>query len=371
MKNLLLYERAGFAQNGAEDGMAQSGRLSVSLRSEWITYESYLSRLSTFTDVEMAIYHQQTWLSSIRDSFDASIIAIETYGEDNQRIAVTPFMMRNKGPFCLLGSPLSGMYTQFAGPLFINGLDIQSRKAALISQHKLSAHRAHYVEWGVRGGEDESEVVGRTLESIGHDYSARRTLVIDLSKGEMEVWNGFQTRARNMCRKAEKFGVVVCKATPDKVWIDNYYDMLRTTFERQGRRVSHPLSFFQRLITLTAEGRLLCLTADVNGRNVANAIFLIDRSRMLYLSGTANDEGMKCAANSLIQWEAMRSAICSGITEYDMGGLGVTSIDKFKLSFGGREINHHRWVYRSRLFKLAEPLALWAAHRGIIRISGS
>jgi lipid II:glycine glycyltransferase (peptidoglycan interpeptide bridge formation enzyme) len=147
--------------------------------------------------------------------------------------------------------------------------------------------------------------------------------------------------------------------------------MLVATFGRQGKRPSHPLTFFTQLINLLPSNCLICLTANLNGKNIANAIFLIDGCRMLYLSGTATQEGMRCAANSLIQWEALKYAVKRGLTDYDMGGIGISSIDRFKASFGGYAINHHRWIYRSRIFRLLEPLALLAIRYGIIQIRGS
>ena len=87
---------------------------------------------------------------------------------------------------------------------------------------------------------------------------------------------------------------------------------------------------------------------------------------MLYLSGTANYKGMKFAANSLIQWYAISEAIASGCEQYDMGGLGIDSIDKFKKSFGGKVVSEKRWVYRARIYSMVEPIALWALKKGFI-----
>lgn len=80
---------------------------------------------------------------------------------------------------------------------------------------------------------------------------------------------------------------------------------------------------------------------------------------------------MRLAAPSLIQWHAIQSAISKEITGYDMGGLGVDSIDKFKRSFGGFEVQHSRWVCRSKLFNLIEPLGRWLARKGVIGLGGS
>ena len=36
--------------------------------------------------------------------------------------------------------------------------------------------------------------------------------------------------------------------------------------------------------------------------------------------------------------------------EYDMGSLGIKSIDKFKRSFGGQEHTNNRLIYRSSFY---------------------
>ena len=87
---------------------------------------------------------------------------------------------------------------------------------------------------------------------------------------------------------------------------------------------------------------------------------------MMYFSGVSNSIGMKLAASSLIQWKAMQNAIDIELIDYDMGGLGVDSIDKFKRSFGGKDIYHSKWLYRSKTFKILEPIALWLSRKGLI-----
>ena len=62
----------------------------------------------------------------------------------------------------------------------------------------------------------------------------------------------------------------------------------------------------------------------------------------------------------------MQNAIDLGITDYDMGGLGVESIDKFKRSFGGKDIYHSKWLYISKVFKILEPFALWLSKKGFL-----
>ena len=129
-----------------------------------------------------------------------------------------------------------------------------------------------------------------------------------------------------------------------------------------------PLIFFQKIAKLSKLGFIRCVEVRIDNIGAA-AIFVQDNSRMMYLSGVATKEGMRLSASLLVQWHAMIHGISDGITDYDMGGLGIESIDKFKRSFGGTDISHVKWVYRSKVFKLIEPLAIWLLKKGKISLS--
>ena len=339
------------------------------LTSEWINSDRYFEYLLERQFQQSTIYHKKIWLEILSQSFGAEIRFAHTKDENGLTLAVTPFMTKRKSFFRLIGSPLSGLYTQFMGPVFAYNLSKAELLAVIQSQHSLLSSGAHYIEWGFKG-EFAVECWVKKLEPIGYSYVPRSTLLIDLSIGKIGVWDSFMGRARNMVRKAEKAGVVARTINPTETWMISYYQMLQATFGRQGLSVPHPLSFFLALLEIAKLGGLRCVIAEFDGRLIAGGIFLIDGSRMLYLSGAANSEGMKLAGTSLLQWYAMQMAIKDGVVDYDMGGLGVPSIDKFKRSFGGREVRHPRWVYQSPLFRLAMPLAKFAARKGLIRMWG-
>ena len=111
------------------------------------------------------------------------------------------------------------------------------------------------------------------------------------------------------------------------------------------------------------------MESRIDNKIGAAAIFVKGNHRMMYLSGVATKEGMHHSASSLVQWQAMKQGISDSMTEYDMGGLGIASIDKFKRSFGGIDVSHQRWVHRSKIFRLIEPSAMWLAKRGWIGLN--
>lgn len=337
------------------------------LTSEWVSFERYCQLLDELPVDDITMYHRKPWLDIISNSFDAQICAVHTVTAGGDSLALTPFVMKKKLFIRMYGTPLKGMFTEHLGPLFVRNLNESLLKSIIESQHNMIAFDGHYIEWGTKGGYGILPSWGKNLQSCCENrYTLHPTIQIDLSQGEEKVWKNFQGRARNMIRKAEKYGVVASIVAPSDEWIEAYYKMLSTTFERQGRKVPHPLSFYKGLINLYQDGNVLFADAKRGEKMIAAGIFLMDQNRMLYLSGTASEEGMKYAGASLLQWCAIREAIKSNITAYDMGGLGVPSIDKFKRSFGGHEIVHHGWCYRSKLFGLFEPVGQWALRKGLI-----
>jgi CelD/BcsL family acetyltransferase involved in cellulose biosynthesis len=334
--------------------------------SEWISRDLYQAELAVLAAPSVSIYHRLPWLDAVAEGFGAEILFARVVGGGVRTLALTPFMCKEKGPFRLIGAPLSGMHTEFTGPLFQDGMTNESIAAVILSLHQLVEKRWNHIEWGSKLEPDW----GMTLTAFGYRHILRPTTVVDLSVGLKAAWGGLASRARNMVRKSEKAGVVSRTLHPNEEWATEYYEMLRDTFERKGRAVPHPYSFYKALVPLVKNGDAHIVGAFYEGKMVSGAIFLQEGRRMLLLSAASKPEAMKVAGSSAVQWHAMREAIASGIEEYDMGGLGITSIDTFKRSFGGRDMFHHRWVYQSKLVRAMEPLARWAVDRGWFRLGG-
>lgn len=339
----------------------------MKIKSEWISLDEYEKLTAHSQMIGFTLYHRRLWLETVAQAFDAEIVAVRTVDHSGRDVALTPFLVKRKWPFRLLGSPLSGTHTEFTGPLFASEGGTVDSAEILTSQHLLVARSGDYVEWGASGREGY-EAWGLVLERLGYVYVDRPTSVIDLSRGHDAVWAGFEGRARNMVRKSEKAGVISRTLSTYEEWTDEYYVMLSETFARQGRAVPHPYSFYKALGQITKNGDARVVTASYEGKMVSAAVFLLDGRRMLLLSAASKPEALKLAGSSSVQWHAIREAISTGIEEYDMGGLGVPSIDNFKRSFGGRNLVHHRWIYKSQLFRSLEPLARWAMERGWVRL---
>ena len=335
------------------------------INSKWIEFDDYIDKLENFESKNISIYHQKNWLLAVQNGFNCDLKFIQTQNND-EVIALTPFMIKTKGFISISGSPLRGMFTEFSGQLIKKNVDKETFKKIIISQHALISVKNSYLEFGYDSSREEYNNMNNEFLRLGYSYESRPSLLIDLSMGSDEVWRGFKGRARNMVRKAEKSGIISETVEPDIIWIEEYYNLLIETFKKQGLSTPHPLSFYKELIRLSKTEIIKCVHVKQENKIIAAAIFTIDKDRIMYLSGVTNIKGMKLAATSLIQWHIIKEAIDIGLKRYDMGGLGVESIDKFKRSFGGIDIMHHRWIYRRRLFYFAEPILIWLSKKGLI-----
>ena len=176
----------------------------TAMTSEWISRKQYEEQLTRFGPDGVSIYHRLPWLDALTNGFGATIRFVRSADRNGETVAITPFMCKRKGPFHLVGTPLSGMYTEFAGPLFRPELPSDAVSEVMASLHRLAKKDGDYVEWGGKG----NQAWGSMLERLGYSHTTRPTLLVDLSPGEAAVWSSFEGRARNMTRKAEKAGVV-------------------------------------------------------------------------------------------------------------------------------------------------------------------
>ncbi len=319
-----------------------------------------------------SLYHSTPWHRVLIEGFNVQVEHLVTE-IDGAVVALTPIVQKRLFGFSFCGSPLQGVFTEFIGPRFSRDLTIADRSAVVKNQISLLRNHGYsYIEIGVRAdGTIDGGEVFKEIVNFNFSYHPRPSLTIDLTRGLDQTWAGFEGRARNMIRKAEKNAVVVEVEPLDAIILAEYGAMIEATFRRQGLAIPHPFAAYIALArNLEPISRLMFVSARLDGRLLSGGIFLTGADRMVFHSGSSNPEGATLAASSLVQWKAIQEGYRRGIYEYDLGGIGVGSIDKFKQSFGGIPIHHHRWVYSSNFIKWGTRSAHWLAAKGLLRVFG-
>ena len=329
-----------------------------------IETEEYEKLLEDLTLDEASLFHKSTWLNTVSEAFCTEKVLVKCLKGDKV-LAIIPLMKKQRFIFSFYGSPLSGLYSDHTGILFRKDISREQKTEIVNTLTKWLIKRADYLEFHTY--REINKEIYKPIISKSFNLENKNTLIIDLQKGKDIIWESFSGRARTEIRKAKKNSIEVKEEVPNSDWSLKFYSMLEKTFQRRGEKSPHPFFFFDNLEKIHKNGCLKIFSAYKDKAFVASAVFLVDRNRMIYSSGTSNIIGMKNSANSLIQWTAINKAISMGLDIYDLGGTGIESIDRFKRSFSKQETHNIKWIYRSKLIQLIEPIARLMARKGLIR----
>ena len=245
------------------------------------------------------------------------------------------------------GLPLPGTYTDNLAPVII-GKDISKETHAnlvntlvdaLFSQH-------HYAEFKLfyKNSINLEDLKKSFFKRITRSHVS--TIIIDLSLPEEELWKGVKSKTRNIIRKANKKEISLRKVDSGEKFVKSFFPLLDETFLKRGQKSPHGYETFFNLLTGKLSKNFDCFEASSNDEIVSAAIFLrVDSSTVLFFAGASNDMGLKIGASAAVQWEAIKFYKReTNLSFYDLGGLGVPSIDRFKKGFGGKEIVREKLI---------------------------
>jgi lipid II:glycine glycyltransferase (peptidoglycan interpeptide bridge formation enzyme) len=163
----------------------------------------------------------------------------------------------------------------------------------------------------------------------------RRTLLMDLTKSDDELFGAMKKKTRQYVHKAERAGVVT-EETKD---LDRYLAVLRTVSEREHFGI-HSREYFVKLLAAFGD-RAHMLMARVGDEDCGALLVarLADRAWELY--GGWSGAHTEARPFYLLKWRSMMRMRALGATRYDMWGLAegaddpLAGVENFKLGFGG------------------------------------
>jgi peptidoglycan pentaglycine glycine transferase (the first glycine) len=163
----------------------------------------------------------------------------------------------------------------------------------------------------------------------------RRTLLMDLSKGDDELFAAMRKKTRQYIHKAERAGVVT-EETRD---LDRFMKVLGAVAQRD-RFAIRSRGYFEKLLAAFGDRALLMLARV--GDDDAGAMLLVrmaDRAWELY--GGWSGAHAEARPFYLLKWRAMLRMRQLGVRRYDMCGLAegaddpLAGVENFKLGYGG------------------------------------
>ena len=194
----------------------------------------------------------------------------------------------------------------------------------------------------------------------------RRTLLMDLSKGDEELFAAMRKKTRQYIHKAERAGVV----TEESRDLDRFMKVLGAVGQRD-RFAIRSREYFEKLLAAFGD-RALVMLARI-GEDDAGAMLLVrmaDRAWELY--GGWSGAHAEARPFYLLKWRAMLRMRQLGVRRYDMAGLAegeddpLAGVENFKLGYGG-EVATWIGALETPVRRVLYPLWQLAARRRLAR----
>lgn len=154
-----------------------------------------------------------------------------------------------------------------------------------------------------------------------HDMQPREIFVIDISASVENILARMKPKTRYNIRVAQKKGIKITTSR-NKKCIDAFCDLMETTAQRDGI-VSHPKTYYQKMIAAMPEDVLKLYCAEYQGKIIAANLVSFFGGTATYLHGASGNENRNVMAPYLLQWQAMMDAKEAGCGRYDFGGTSI------------------------------------------------
>ena len=172
------------------------------------------------------------------------------------------------------------------------------------------------------------------------DYiQAKDTVKVPIDKGDEELLASFHHKHRYNIKLAEKRGLAV-RVSTDRRDAAVFYDLLLKTERRHGGALHvHPLSYYEKVLSVLAAERMARIYLVEKGTAVASASLVFTwGSEAIYLFGASDYEFRRDMPNHLREWHSMRDARDEGRRYFDLWGVTMRhdpggGIKRYKLGY--------------------------------------
>ena len=185
----------------------------------------------------------------------------------------------------------------------------------------------------------------------------RRTVLVDLTPAEEEIWARFRSNTRNRIRLAEKLGVTI--RVGSEADVATFVRLTDETAARHGMRHADPRQYELAWQYFGARDAMRLYMASGDGEDLAGLMVFVCGANATYLWGASagSETARKLNPNQLLHWTAMRWAQSRGCSRYDLHGIpdhdlevleaeysrqtgGMWNLYRFKRGFGGDVFRH-------------------------------
>lgn len=186
------------------------------------------------------------------------------------------------------------------------------------------------------------EELGFSFREFGDE---KGTVILDLSKGEDELFKDFSQTRRNEIRKAMKQNLVQISEVENLDELAELHEIHRDWCERKGNQ---PDTFDQMKLAFSRKDYRKIFIAKHEGKVIAGSFYRFCRGGMVeYAGNNSLVEFQKLRPNDLIGWHSIQWACRENFALYSMGGAHL-----FLRRFGGEIVPTYRYKIDRSFLKI-------------------
>jgi len=181
---------------------------------------------------------------------------------------------------------------------------------------------------------------GFSSKIIDKRIQPQKTLVLDISREEQEIFQDFSSGTRYNIRLSEKKGIEI--KFQDK-YIPEFYELIKKTAVRDKFKPfdeKHYISLFK---VQDNDFKVKMCSAEYQGEIIGAYILVLFGNTAFALHGATNWKYRALKVSNLLQWERIKLARNMGYEKFDFWGIdekkwpGITA---FKKGFSGQELQY-------------------------------
>jgi hypothetical protein len=222
----------------------------------------------------------------------------------------------------------------------------QLQESIPVLLRQLKTLRTTGFDWNVRFDHHD---LAKQLDESGLTRIQGTTHILRMDRPYDGLFRGFSETARNKVRRAERNGVVVCRAT-EHLEVEAYYALYEQLItERTDWKAIYKRALFDELFKVRG---VMLLLAKLDGIIIGGGWFIRDGNSSFYWQGAMNYQYKRYFPHYAIINSAIRCASEKGMASFNMGvSTGIQTLEQFKSFWGARKVACWTFVWRNPVWR--------------------